>query len=72
MLLLFTKLLFQNKRAKPLVSAYDDNDKVGIEDDLDFYEDPNAKKKDVKAPGGGFSGGKLGSTVKQVPIAREI
>ena len=35
----------QNKRAKPLVSAYDDSDKVGIEEDLDFYEDPKQKKK---------------------------
>lgn len=48
----------ENKRAKPLVSAYDDSDKVGIEDDLDFYEDPNAKKKDSKAPGGGPAGDK--------------
>lgn len=48
----------ENKRAKPLVSAYDDNDKLGIEDDMDFYEDPNAKKKEARAPGGGFSGDK--------------
>ena len=40
----------QNKTAKSLVSAYlDDGDKMGIEDDLDFYEDPKQKKKDGKA-----------------------
>ena len=49
----------QNKRAKPLVSAYDDTDKLGIEDDMDFYEDPNNKKKDSRAPGGGYGGGKF-------------
>ncbi|KAL5270005.1 hypothetical protein ACHWQZ_G003475 [Mnemiopsis leidyi] len=48
----------ENKRAKPLVSAYDDNDKLGIEDDMDFYEDPNTKKKDSKTPGGGYAGDK--------------
>ncbi|XP_063684449.1 splicing factor 45-like [Bolinopsis microptera] len=48
----------ENKRAKPLVSAYDDTDKLGIEDDMDFYEDPNVKKKEARAPGGGFSGDK--------------
>ena len=46
----------QNKKAKPLVSAYDDSDKTGIEDDLDFYEDPKQKKKDARTPGGGFKG----------------
>ena len=40
------------------MSAYDDNDKLGIEDDMDFYEDPNNKKKDTRTPGGGYSGGK--------------
>ena len=39
------------------MSAYDDNDKLGIEDDMDFYEDPNSKKKDIRTPGGGFAGG---------------
>ena len=38
------------------MSAYDDTDKTGIEDDLDFYVDPAAKKKEVRSAGGGFSG----------------
>ena len=47
----------ENKKAKPLVSAYSDEpvDKLDLEEDLDFYEDPKDKKKD-KAPGGGYSG----------------
>jgi len=49
----------ENKKAKPLVSAYSDEpgDKLDLDGDLDFYEDPKDKKKDkVRAAGGGYAG----------------